>query len=294
MTERNDRLAFEQGPGWLGLFLVVTATVVVVANVAGDALRVGPAIPLVELTLPEVAVDLVGIAIPAWFLWTERVGVDDVGVSLAHAAVAVPGVAAFYVLLNAVGAGLLTTTVGPEAVGYQWTVPPAEAVAAFLSALLFAAVPEELAYRGYLQSKLIAMVPDRTPLRAVVGVLGASVLFAAVHLPRVLTSGVPGTQSAVTYGSLLVLSGLSFGLLYEYTQNLWVPVSIHAAGNMPGTMGIVFFDAGAFRGTWLVAYAVLYLALSVALVWGYRRWLMTPLDLRSWTDRVDTGVARSE
>lgn len=194
-------------------------------------------------------------------------------------------VSGFYLLLNAVGIGLLLPTAGASAIGYQWTVPPVIALIAFVNALVFAALIEEVAFRGYLQSKVIAVLPSTTRFRGTLGVITASVLFTLAHVPRVLTSGIPGTQALATYGALLLFSGLGFGLLYEYTQNLYVPILIHAAGNMPGTMGIVFFDRSALQGGTLAAYALLYLTLVVSLVVAHRRVAIRSLELQSWSGR---------
>jgi membrane protease YdiL (CAAX protease family) len=161
------------------------------------------------------------------------------------------------------------------------------ALVAFAEALLFAALVEEVAFRGYLQSKMIAVLPSTTRFRGAFGVVVASVLFVIAHVPRVLTSGVPGTQALATYGALLLFSGLSFGLLYEYTQNLYVPILVHAAGNMPGTIGIVFFDTSALQGGAFAAYVVLYLVLVVTLVAVYRRVAIGLLERRAWSERTD-------
>jgi membrane protease YdiL (CAAX protease family) len=287
MSDQNSRVTFEGGTGWIGLFLVAFLLYLVGTRALGDTLRVGPVLPGVELTVLEAAVRFLPLVIALWFLQSEGVSLAEIGLARDQILPALFSVAGLYLLLNAVGIGLSLSTAGAAAVGYQWTVPPVMALVAFAEALLFAALVEEVAFRGYLQSKVIAVLPKTTRLREAFGVVAASVLFAVAHVPRVLTSGVPGTQALITYGALLLFSGLSFGLLYEYTQNLYVPILVHAAGNMPGTIGIVFFDTSALQGGALAAYVLLYLVLVVTLVAVYRRVAIGSLKRRAWSERTD-------
>jgi membrane protease YdiL (CAAX protease family) len=287
MSDQNGRVTFEGGTGWIGLFLVAFLLYLVGTRALGDTLRVGPVLPGVELTVLEAAVRFLPLIIALWFLQSEGVSLAEIGLARDQVLPALFSVAGLYLLLNAVGIGLSLSTAGAGAVGYQWTVPPVMALVAFAEALLFAALVEEVAFRGYLQSKVIAVLPKTTRFREAFGVVAASVLFAVAHVPRVLTSGVPGTQALITYGALLLFSGLSFGLLYEYTQNLYVPILVHAAGNMPGTIGIVFFDTSALQGGALAAYVLLSLVLVVTLVAVYRRVAIGSLERRSWSERTD-------
>jgi membrane protease YdiL (CAAX protease family) len=287
MSDQNSRVTFEGGTGWIGLFLVAFLLYLVGTRALGDTLRVGPVLPGVELTVLEAAVRFLPLVIALWFLQSEGVSLAEIGLARDQILPALFSVAGLYLLLNAVGIGLSLSTAGAAAVGYQWTVPPVMALVAFAEALLFAALVEEVAFRGYLQSKVIAVLPKTTRFREAFGVVAASVLFAVAHVPRVLTSGVPGTQALITYGALLLFSGLSFGLLYEYTQNLYVPILVHAAGNMPGTIGIVFFDTSALQGGALAAYVLLYLVLVVTLVAVYRRVAIGSLKRRAWSERTD-------
>jgi membrane protease YdiL (CAAX protease family) len=283
-SQISDR-TFERGPGRIGLFLVALVLYLVGTRHVGDALRVGPVVPGLEITVVEAAARFVPLALALWFLRSEGVSPAGIGLSLDRIFPALVAVSGFYLVLNAVGIGLLRLSAGASAVGYQWTVPPVAALVAFVNALVFAALVEEVAFRGYLQSKVIAVLPNDTRHRGVLGVVAASVLFALAHVPRVLTSGVPGAQALATYGALLLFSGLAFGLFFEYTQNLYVPILLHAAGNMPGTIGIVFFDTAALQSGALAAYVLLYLVLAVALVAAYRRVAIGSFGLRSWSGR---------
>lgn len=285
MSNQTSHVTFERGSGWIGLFLVALALYLVGTRFLGDALRVGPVLPGLEITVVEAAVQFVPLVLALWFLRAEGVSLAGIGISRDRVVPALAAVTGFYLLLNAVGIGLLLPTAGASAIGYQWTVPPVMALVAFIDALVFAALVEEVAFRGYLQSKVIAVLPSITPFRGTLGVITASVLFTLAHVPRVLTSGIPGTQALATYVALLLFSGLSFGLVYEYTQNLYLPILIHAAGNMPGTMGIVFFDSSALQDGTLAAYVLLYLTLVASLVVAYRRVAIGSLGLQSWSRR---------
>ena len=100
--------------------------------------------------------------------------------------------------------------------------------AGLLLPLLTAAIPEELYYRGLLQTRL-----ERTTGR-LAGVLVTAVLFAAWHLPSryVLASGVEGRAgdlASVVLGTgvPVFVVGLVFGVLYDRHRQLVPLVAAH-------------------------------------------------------------------
>lgn len=285
----GEHVVFDRGPRWLGAFLVVVLVQSVAVNVVASVWDVGPEIPVVEYNALAVLIELALVGGIWWFMRQEGVGFADIGLSTTLLGPALVTVAAFYVALNVlvVGPGLLVA--GPAAGGYQWPVSPTVAVGWFLVQLAVAAVVEELAFRGYVQSKVIALIGGGTRAGVGVAIVVQSALFAAIHVPRVLTSGVPGTQALAGYGGMLFLSGLGYGILYELTQNLYIPILVHAAGNMPGTIGIVFFDLGAFPPWASAIYPLLYLALFAAVVAVYRRWAFDAGRMPVWSTRRYRG-----
>lgn len=82
---------------------------------------------------------------------------------------------------------------------------------------------EELLFRGVVQGRI------REEFDAVPGVLIASVVFAAIHLPA-LSFGAPLSAKLTT---LVILMGpsLILGSIYEYTGNLVVPSLVHGSYN---------------------------------------------------------------
>jgi membrane protease YdiL (CAAX protease family) len=91
-------------------------------------------------------------------------------------------------------------------------------------AFLFNAPAEELLFRGLVQGLF------RNAYGVVPGVVIASVLFGAVHITALFTSGAGAASLAVTIGITIVL-GLVLGALYERTKNLLVPIVTHALYN---------------------------------------------------------------
>lgn len=87
------------------------------------------------------------------------------------------------------------------------------------ASFLFIGVGEELLFRGVVQTRL------RETFSPAVGILLASVIFAAIHYAAV--SGSP--MARFTSISLLIFPSVVFGIVYEYTDNLVVPVLIHGA-----------------------------------------------------------------
>ncbi|QIB76555.1 CPBP family intramembrane metalloprotease [Halogeometricum borinquense] len=87
------------------------------------------------------------------------------------------------------------------------------------ASFLFIGVGEELLFRGVVQSRL------RESFSPAVGILLASVIFAAIHFFAI--GGTP--MARLTSISILLLPSVVFGIVYEYTDNLLVPIFIHGA-----------------------------------------------------------------
>lgn len=86
--------------------------------------------------------------------------------------------------------------------------------------LLLNSPAEELLFRGVVQGLL------RRAYGIVPGILGAGAIFGLVHYSALVAAG-----SAGAYVVLAVGSGLILGVVYEYTENLLVPIVVHAAWN---------------------------------------------------------------
>lgn len=99
--------------------------------------------------------------------------------------------------------------------------PAAALLALTLLSFLVIAPIEELLFRGLIQGRLRE---SYGPVRAV---LGASAMFALMHLPG-LTGSLPGRL--LTVAGLFAVS-LVFGYLYERTGNLVVPWAVHGLYN---------------------------------------------------------------
>ncbi len=92
---------------------------------------------------------------------------------------------------------------------------------AALSVVVVAPV-EEFVFRGVIQRRLV----DR--FGAIPGVAGASLLFGSMHL-----ANYTGRLAPVVAGALLIAAvGAVFGVAYERTDNLVVPVLVHATYNV--------------------------------------------------------------
>ncbi len=94
-------------------------------------------------------------------------------------------------------------------------------VLAFLSIVLIAPA-EELLFRGSIQGRL------RQGISALPAIVITSVLFGGLHLGNYLGSLLP----ILLVISIIVMISLILGFLYEKTQNILVPISVHAIYNV--------------------------------------------------------------
>lgn len=208
------------------------------------------------------------IALLAWgALRWEGLDPADVGLSRPNV---VPGVAlvfGIYALLNLLGAGYLFLT--GEGVALSLREPydtPVLFAAASVAYFAFNGIAEELAFRAYLQNKLIALLgggSDRARKAAAIA-LGVG-LFALWHVPqRVLIAGLDSPAAVAQSLVSVVVLGAILGVLYEYTRNVVLVGVLHGTFNFQP-----FFVVGMPTNDLVLLVGVPAL---VAAVWGYRRW----------------------
>ena len=91
----------------------------------------------------------------------------------------------------------------------------------FIPVVLFLNAPaEELLFRGIIQGLF------RRAYGVVPAVFAAALVFGLVHWVALV-----GTGSRLAYVAIAFVSGLVLGALYEYTENLFVPIAVHACWN---------------------------------------------------------------
>lgn len=197
-------------------------------------------------------------------LRAEGVGARSVLPSARSLAPVAAVVVAFWTLYNLVAYGLgLAGVVGFDPAWSRVAAHPLAYLAALASSLAFTALPEELLFRAYLQSKLVELVGDGR--RAVVaGIAVAAVLFALFHLPRWFLVSGHGIGSALAGRLLwLTVAGLAYGVVYASTGNLWLVALFHATMNQPPVLVAVDVPAGLHPLIGAVEYAAI---VSVVLV----------------------------
>jgi len=225
---------------------------------------------------------MLGVVASVWWL-LRRDGGSLRAVGFGRSAL-LPAVVAFAVLWIGVslsGLGYLLATGRSDAISVALPFSWPASVAWFLLTLTVAnGIPEELAFRGYVQNKVAALAAARgwgpaDPLAIVV----AAVLFGVPHGPLaiLLFDLGPGAVPAVLLSNLV--PGITYGLVYYLTGNLWYASFVHGFGNAP----LIPFELAAVP--YFVPFAAV-MGLVVALC--YRYW-----GLR--TDRVavriETGIA---
>ena len=102
----------------------------------------------------------------------------------------------------------------------------AATVGLVVAVAVVAPIVEELLFRGVIQQYLTAVSS------AAVGIGVASVLFAGIHLGQVLVFSTSASAAAAQL-AVLVGFGAILGVVYERTENLSVPIGMHAAYNAP-------------------------------------------------------------
>jgi len=116
------------------------------------------------------------------------------------------------------------------AAGARLGRPPAQVATAYVTFIVvWAALGEELFYRGYLQARL------RRRFGAAAAITGAAALFAVRHYTQVLLAWpqVPWGLATIWVAVAFVV-GLAIGWLYESSRSLLPPIGCHYLFNLLG------------------------------------------------------------
>jgi len=229
----------------------------------------------------------------------EEVGLPELGLSRGRLLPALAAFGAVWVALNALGVAVATAAGEPWSVASIWTLPErgqqlyGSLRAPWLTAVLlqFAVVGlvEEAAFRGYFQTKVIALLGDGGRLRVAGGVAASSLLFGVLHTPGALFAGASPT-GVLAAAALPAITGVLFGAIYELTHNVWLVALFHGLGNTwPLAVDWTQWSGPTLWAFWAGA-AVVY----VAAVAGYRRWAVdtdrSPLVRRVNDARPSAGA----
>lgn len=228
-----------EGGIWLPLGFVVAFSVWVMLSNSSFSWLVGPDPSTVAEALWNLPSRLVQFALVLVVLRFEDVRLRDVGLGRRQIVPALVTVGGFLVAVNAIVAGL--TVLGGGQLSVEplalYRSPPLDYSAAALVATgvaqyLFVGPVEELAFRGYLQNKLIDLLGlGSARLQTAVAIIATAVVFSVLHVPTVvLVEGVPINQAVGTL-VLLTLSGITFGTVYALTHNLFLVAFLHGIGN---------------------------------------------------------------
>jgi membrane protease YdiL (CAAX protease family) len=107
-------------------------------------------------------------------------------------------------------------------IGDAAAIDPAVMLGIGALSILVVAPAEEFLFRGVIQGRL------RTAFGPVGAIAGASLLFGSLHL----TNYTGATAAVVAGAAVIVGTGSVFGVLYERTGTLTVPIIAHAAYNV--------------------------------------------------------------
>ena len=261
---------FGGGPAPLLAFALAYALWVMTSNALYGSLT-GPEPSMVVQSLWNVPSTLLQLGIALAVLRHEGVEFGEIGLSRRLFAPALAVVAVGVVVSNALVAVLALTggtslSFGPFA---PYRSPPTNFSVTTIAAVgvsnyLFTGPVEELAFRGYLQNKLTALLGGFDRLRLAAGILAAAVGFSVIHLPALVVVRGLAVPTAVGSLVLLAVSGASLGAVYALTRNLYVVVLLHGFGNL----WPLVVDTG--PGTW-PNWGVLLLVYALVVV-IYRQW----------------------
>lgn len=215
---------------------------------------------------------LIQIGIAVAILQYERVGYQELGLSprLIRPTLVATGVVILVANVAAAGLGVVAGTDISFGLMEYYLTPPTdysirEVAITGVAMYLFTGPVEELAFRGYLQNKVISQVTvGSATAQTTIGILTAALSFALLHIPVYLFVREVSTGALIGTLVILTATGIIFGIIYAATRNLYLVIFLHAIGNL----WPLIVDPG--PGIW-PNYGVL-LILYVLLIVLYRQW----------------------
>lgn len=260
--------------GWrpLAAFLVASTLVLVLVNGGRAAVFGQDVSPVIDFSVTVFGTALTGVI--AWMaLRTEGVRRADIGLTRPLVAPGVAAVVGLWVGLNLAGLGLAVLTGNGGSVGYLYDRPALLLAAGAVEQYLVVGLVEELAYRGYLQNKLVAGLGGRDDRLAVsLGIALMAIVFAATHIPnRLFVDGLaPGALPASL--APLVVAAVLYGVVYEATGNLVLVGLLHGTFNQ----WPLFVDPRLWPTPLVLGWVAVGVGLLGAVIWAHRRWTVGP------------------
>lgn len=233
---------------------------------------VGPDSATVLESLWNIPSGIVQVSIAVVVLRYEGVRFRDIGLARKLVVPALVAAVGFAVLVNAFVVGAVGLRGGSFSVGlfaYLQSPPQNYSLAAVSAGVVaqyvFVGPVEELAFRGYLQNKLIALFGEiDVRVRTALGILATGVVFALIHIPTLVLIRGLGVGAAAGSLALLAASGMTIGAVYALTRNLYLAMFLHGVGNFWPL--VIDYPVGVWPN-YLVIF-VLYVLVVVA----YRQW----------------------
>lgn len=219
------------GYGALVLGGIVLASVTAGLEVVGYPIREQNALRVVLSTIVLQGITYGGLAIA--YVSFRELGWDFIPFrvpSKRDIVVIVLGIGGIFILF--VAASIVARSLGLQSAQNQIVTAGRENPWLFLLmipiSLILVGPGEELMYRGIVQGTL------RESIHPSVAIIGASALFASIHLVSLLGSG------KIVYIAIAFLLALVLGTIYEYTNNLVVPAIVHGVYNAIQFAGAFF------------------------------------------------------
>lgn len=277
-TMQQTRLAPWTALAWvLVLYLALNFLVIFVLFPSG-MLRIisSPTHGLISSTL--VANVLMLVVVAGFLRLSSGLRLDDMGMRRTGLGVALGVTFLVWIALNLFQAAYALATPAPLIVNPDWgTLGPTRTIGMFLAQVLGNALFEEVLFRGILFQQMRLHFLARggcSPKKALLlALVVSSAVFAAIHVPLRISSGMPLAALPAELALLFAL-GLLLALLYWRTGNLYLVIGVHALSNAPFLLVQQQVDLSTNGEITVVAALLLMLFWPRPAIWG-----LTPLPV---------------
>lgn len=158
--------------------------------------------------------------------------IRDIGLKKEKILPAVLGALTFWVVLNIFVFLIEALSHSGSTLNQTLLTEPGIILGNFMGQLFGNAFLEEVVFRGFLFVHLYLLLKKAGKSRILYALLLSQTIFALMHLPNRIYSGLNGIEFVFDFTQLLLI-GLLFSLIYYLTDNLFLLIGLHSLLNSP-------------------------------------------------------------
>lgn len=213
-----------------------------------------------------------------WAINAENLRVSQLGLSISDAFDALPFFVIIILGINLLPYSLTLLTDATAEISYGGYNSLGKWIGRAATIWIFVGLAEELAFRGYLQNKIIDLMDFDSRKGSLLGLIMSSIFFSLIHIPQRIYVQDMNAGMIIQSLLLLIVIGTVFGLIYLLTDNLVFTGLLHGAWDVKPFFMSIFLPENASTLINITILASIFLPV-IAGISGYYLWSNDTMEL---------------